>query len=407
MQETIGQISNQVTEKWNSLTKKQKIQIGVGILLLIAVIGAIAYLTRPQMRVLYNDKMDTAFIAETKQVLDDNKITYNIINDGTNIEVEDKQYNSAIMALSLEGVTNKGYTFTDMINTNMSTTENEWKARVNHLTKEELQTTLKQIKGVEDAIVQLNIPEEKNSFIQSTQESSASVFLTLTETLTNKQAEGIANFMAYAVKNLDKKNIIILDSTGNTIYQGGEESSQALSHQQEVKKSAEEAMKAKVKELLGDLYSDVRISPNLVLDFDQYAESKKEYTAQGDDGQRGVISQENVANSSSTSTNSNGGEPGTATNGGDITNYVMDDNNGTTSSKDNQKEITYAPNLKESQYQKNVGDIDLEKSSLAVNVFRNKIYREEEVAPTLVGMTWAEFKAQNGAQQAFTVEKFS
>lgn len=276
MQETIGQISNQVTEKWNSLNKKQKIQIGVGVCLLIIVIVVAAYLTRPQMRVLYNDTMDAKFIAETTQVLDENKITYNVINDGTNIEVNETQYNAAVLALSLAGVTDTGYSFEDMINTSMSTTENEWNERVNHLTKEELQTTLKQIKGVQDATVQLNIPEEKNSFIQSKAESSASVFLTLSEPLSSKQAEGIASFMAYAVKNLDKKNVIIIDSNGNTIYQGGEETSLALSQQQEIKQAAEEAVKTKVTDLLGELYSDVRISPNLVLDFDHYIENNKE-----------------------------------------------------------------------------------------------------------------------------------
>nr|WP_302595184.1 flagellar basal-body MS-ring/collar protein FliF [uncultured Cellulosilyticum sp.] len=405
MQETIGQISNQVTEKWNNLSKKQKIQIGVGVGLLIVVIAIAVYLTRPQMRTLYNGQMDAKFIAETSQVLDDKKITYKVINDGTNIEVNSDQYNAAVLALSLEGVTDTGYSFEDMISTSMSTTENEWKERVNHLTKEELQTTLKQIKGVQDVTVQLNIPEEKNSFIQSKQESSASVFLTLSEPLSSKQAEGIANFMAYAVKNLDKKNVIILDSNGNTIYQGGEEASLALSQQQEVKQAAEEAVKTKINDLLGELYSDVRISPNLVLDFDHYAESNKEYTAQGDDGQRGVITQENVASSSSTTTDGEGGEPGTATNGGDVTNYVQEGTSGTSNSKDNQKEITYAPNVKETQYQRNMGDVDLEKSSVAVNVFRNKIYREEEIKATLVGTTWAEFKAQNGQQQAFTVEQ--
>ncbi|WP_054738608.1 flagellar M-ring protein FliF C-terminal domain-containing protein [Cellulosilyticum ruminicola] len=405
MQETVRQISNQVTEKWNGLSKKHKIEIGIAVGLLMIIIVVAAYLTRPQMRVLYNDKMDTKFVAQTTQVLSENNITYKVINDGTNIEVNEDQYNAAVLALSLNGVTDTDYSFADMINTTMSTTENEWNERVKHLTKEDLQATLKQIKGVKDATVQLNIPEEKNSFIQSKQESSASIFLTLSEPLSSKQAEGIASFMAYAVKNLDKKNVIILDSTGNTIYQGGEEASLALSQQQEVKKAAEAVVKEKVTDLLGDIYNDVRISPNLVLNFDHYVENNKEYTAQGDDGQRGVITQENTMSSSSNSTDESGGEPGTATNGGDVTNYVQDDNSGTSSSKDNQKEITYAPNVKETQYQKNMGDIDLEKSSIAVNVIRNKIYREEEITPTLVGTTWAEFKAQNGNQQAFTIEQ--
>ena len=49
--------------------------------------------------------------------------------------------------------------------------------------------------------------------------------------------------------------------------------------------------------------------------------------------------------------------------------------------------------------------MDLEKSSLSVNLFKNKIYKEEEVKPTLSGMTWGEFKLSNGAQTPLAVDE--
>lgn len=402
LQETIQQISNQVTEKWSSLTKKQKVQIGVICIAVVLIISMVAYLNRAQMRKLYSEDLDPKYTAEVAQVLDEKKITYKIINDGGNIEVDSKSYSSAVMALSFEGVPNANYTFNDMMSNSMSTTEYEKKLKEHHLTKEDLQITLEQIEGVENAIIQLTIPEEKNSFLQAQQESKASVFLTLSKSLTTKQAEGIASFMAYSVKNLDRKNVIIMDSVGNTLFSGSDEGALALGQQQELKQSAETVIKDKVKDLLGGLYDDVRISPNLVLDFDQYVEAKKEFEAQGEDDQRGVISQESSA-SASTTNSTTGGEPGTATNGGDTPTYVNGDDT-VGSSKENNKDIIYAPNQIETNYVKNQGDIKYDASSVAVSVFKNKLYKEDEIKPTLVGMTWQEFKAQNSEQKALTVD---
>ena len=53
MQETIQQMSNQVTEKWNNLTKKQKVEIGVGVGALIIAIAVITFLLRPKYKILF------------------------------------------------------------------------------------------------------------------------------------------------------------------------------------------------------------------------------------------------------------------------------------------------------------------------------------------------------------------
>lgn len=404
LQETIGQISNQVTEKWSGLSKKNKIQIVVGAVAIVVIIAIVAFLNRTQMRVLYNTSQDTKFIAETAEVLEAKSIEHRIISDGTNIEVDDEQYNSAIMALSLEGVSNTGYSFEDAMNNSMSTTDDEKKQKMNNFTKEELQRAIKEIEGVEDARVLLVIPEEKNSFIQSTQESTASVMLTLSKPITSKQAEGIANYMAFGVKNLEKKNITIMDTNGTTLYAGSDdEEGIALTKQQELKQQVENQIKENIKNLLTGLYDDVKISANVVLDFDQQQEVSEEYSTQGDDEQRGVIQNETVSGSSTTNTTT-GGEPGTGTNGGDTTQYVVG-GNVAGESKTNDKQINYQPNKKQTTWIKSIGDVDAEKSSLAVNLFKRKIYKEEEVAPTLVGTTWAEFKAQNGGQQNLQVDE--
>ena len=48
LQETIQQMSNQVTEKWNNLSKKQKIGIGIGIGALVIAIIVTCILMQPK-----------------------------------------------------------------------------------------------------------------------------------------------------------------------------------------------------------------------------------------------------------------------------------------------------------------------------------------------------------------------
>ena len=154
---------------------------------------------------------------------------------------------------------------------------------------------------------------------------------------------------------------------------------------------------------MGSMYDDVRISPNLVLNFDQYQEKKEQYATQGDDESRGVVQKETETKSSATNA-STGDIPGTDTNGGDAVTY-QNIEGGSSESKESSKDITYAPDKTESIYTRNVGDIDLEKSSISVNLFKNKIYKEENVTPTLTGMTWEEFKEENRLQTALAVDE--
>ena len=401
MQETIQQMSNQVTEKWNNLTKKQKIEIGVGAGALVIAAIVIAFLMRPKYKILFSENIDAKVVAQVATTLGEQSIDYKLINDSTNIEVKEKQYEQAKMYVASSGATESGLTLNDLLTNDMSTTSTQYNTKVNEYNKQTLQDTLKMIDGVEKARVELVVPEQKNAYLQSQAESSASVFLTLSKPLTSQQCESIAAYVASGVKNLKKENITVIDSTGTTLYSGDEDSVTALGKQQELKSSAENQLKQKIIDLLGNMYDDVRISPNLVLDWDQYQENNTNYKTQGDDDARGVVSAESEFKSNATNS-SQGGEPGTGSNGGDTPTYQTPDG-GVQSSKESKKEVTYSPDKKESVFIKNLGDIDLEKSSLSVNLFNNKIYQEEEVLPTLNGTTWNEFKQQNKQQVTLEV----
>lgn len=400
MQETIQQMSNQVTEKWNNLTKQQKIKIGIGIATAIISIVAFSFFARTKYKVLFSENIDARTVAEVASVLEENSIKYRAINSSTNIEVDEKEYQKALMFTASSGVTDEGMSLEELLNNDMTTNQTEINIKTKEYLKQSLQDALIEIDGVEAARVELVIPEQKNAYLQSQVEGNASVFLTLSKQLTSQQCEGIATYVAFSVQNLDKKNIVIIDSTGSTLYSGTDEMGITLGKQQELKASAENDLKQKVVNLIGNMYDEVRISSNLILNFDQYQESNEIYSTQGEDESRGVVQQENESKSSATNTSS-GGIPGTDSNGGDTPQYQTEDGIESTS-KESQMEIVYAPNKQSTVYQKNIGDVDWDKSSVAVNLVNNKIYREEEV--NLVGQTWSEYKEENKAQKVLTVD---
>lgn len=401
MQETFEQISNQVTEKWGNLSKKQKMQLAAGTIAVFITIGIIWFLTKTEDKILYRN-IDLKQASEVTDVLAEQKIKYKLLDDGTTIAVNEKQLNQAKLILASENVPKGQYTFDDAINNSMSTTQDEKKAKMNQFRKVELENLLESIEAIEKAQVTLVIPEEKNSFIQSKQQSSASVVLTLHRTLTSQEAELVARLVASGVQNLDMKNVIIVDSNGRNVYVGADDNQLALSKQQELKGAAEESVKAKVLELLGVMYDDVRIASNLILDFNQHEQVKEEYTPQFEDNSRGIIQRENVSSSSSKNTQ-DGGEPGVVNNGGDAPEYQI--GNGTNGeSKSDSKDITYVTNKQVSTSIKNIGDVDFAASSLAVSVFKNRLYTQEVIEPTLAGVTWEAFKEQNKDQKIIPVD---
>ncbi len=399
----IEQASKQITEKWNGLSHSQKIKIIVGTLVLVATMGIIVILCQPKMKTIFSENIDSKSIGQVATILDQNGIKYNLINDSTNIQVEEEQYEKALMYTAMSDIPDAGMKFDDIINNSMSTTQTEMVTKNNEYKKQQLERTIRLIDGVKDARVELVIPEQKNAYLQSQVESRASVFLTLSKTITAKQCEGIASYLTVSVQNLDRKNIVIIDSQGNTLYSGSEEGSLNLSKQQEVKASAEDDMEQKIQNLLDNMYDDVRVSSNLILDFDQYQEEKQQFNTQGEDENRGVVDKETV----STSSNQNivgGLEPGTANNGGNVPTY-QEDGGVLGESKESHKDITYAPDRTDSIYIKNIGEIDLDKSSLSVNLFKNTIYREEEVKGSLEEVSWMEFREQNKNQKPIVVEE--
>ncbi len=405
MPEAITHMSGQLTEKWNGLEKKQKIKIGVISAVIVAIVAvAMVLFSKPKMVILMRD-LEPKQASRASEVLDSEAIKYQFKNDGSTILVESKDSNKAKLIMAREDIPKGKFTFEDALNNTMSTTESEKRIKIHKSNENEMATALESIEAVEKAQVNLVIPDEDNSFLESKQKATAAVILELSGPITNKQINGIANFVSMSVKNLDTQDISIIDTEGNNLYVGEQaELDGDYSGKQEQKIFAEQDLKNKVAELMGKMYDDVRVSPNLVFDYDQYMETKEIYNSPIPDSNKGIITDEKTASSSSSNTII-GGEPGEVANGGEIPNYVMG-GNGSGESKSDSKDTTYAVDKTVSNTTKEIGKVNVEASSIAVHAFRNKVYKQEEVEVKLPpAQTWEEFKELNKERGVLPVDE--
>lgn len=401
MQETISQMSRQITEYWNRFDKNQKIRLVLITFFVLLSLGiAIFVTTRPKMVRLFNEELTNSQAAEIIEVLNEAGVANTTNEEGTIIEVRKRDYAKAKMALASEQIPDRGFTFEDALENNLGTTETEKKAKLKEAKQQELEVDIAGIEGVNKAEVHLVIPNEDNFFLASTQEASASVKLDLEKQLNNKQVLGIAHYVAGSVENLDVKNVRVIDNKGNILYLGNEETvGLNMDEQQDRKLAAEKNIEGKVISILGPLFDDVRVTPNLVLNFDQYREKQETVSSPIEGKDRGIISYENTA-SRETSSGVQGEEPGLAANEEEIPAYEMGDQNNYEARED-QSEIKYELDKKYTELEKSIGTIIPEQSYLSVVVLRDKVYDQDkkeseertgEEDKMQEGETWEEYK---------------
>ncbi len=399
MQETITQVSSQITERWAELPTNRKIQIGVGILgLIVGIAIAIFVYTRPTMSILYRN-LDLDAVAQVLEVLDANNIAYDLTDNGKTISLNEQDMNNARILLTRDGVPNGNYTFDDAITNSMSTTEAEKQTKLKYLTKVDLELMLASMSNIDSASIQLNIPDEQNSFLASRQQSSASVVLNVRSNLSNDQVEGIARLIANSVQNLDVANITIIDSNSNVLYDGASVGQgYSMNDQQQLKFSAEQDIKSKITTLLAPIYDEITISPNLILDFDQHNQMMEEYNSPIDGANAGLIYQESTRLAESTSYYEGAAVPGVDANVDEVPTYVTGDGVVGESASES-IDRWYNNNKIISNMVKNVGTINYNSSSIAVNVVEYTIHDQSllEDALDAAGTSWEAYKIENSA----------
>ncbi|MFJ7980323.1 flagellar basal-body MS-ring/collar protein FliF [Lysinibacillus xylanilyticus] len=283
MNERLTKIKNDTSQFWTSRSKKQKIvMIGsvLGIIALATVITIFA--TKTTYVPLYKD-LSTREIGQVKEALDTQGVKYEIEPGGTSISVPEDQVDSLLVQLASEGYPQSGsidYSFANSSGFGM--TDNEFNLLKKAATETEIAKLIKNLEGVKDAKVMINIPEE-GVFLKDVKEAATASIVLNTDPgykFTEQQIATMYNLVSKSVPNLSTDNIVIsnqfsdyfdlhaatTDGTSTTTAEG----------QLQAKKLIERDLQRQVQSMLGTLMGQDKVVVSVTTDVDFKKENREE-----------------------------------------------------------------------------------------------------------------------------------
>ncbi len=394
MNDRLKDIWNKIVEYWKGLTGLQRTLIisGTAVVVVTLVILSVV-LSKPNMQELTTCE-STKQASEVVALLEGDGITHETSEDGLIIYVEKDQISQATLLIGANDIQSTVYSI-ENVTSGMTATEADKEKKYILYLEDKIASVLESMEPIKEASVQLDKEENDGTLIAEDKEASVWVTLTLVDPIDGEIAANIARSVATAVGNETTQKITVIDSQGNMLFNGTDDTSASGSatSQLTVKSKAESAVEEQVKKVVlsNQVYDNAEVSANLVLDFDKIKNTTHEYYAP--DGQsQGMLSSEH--NYESEATNGNGGVPGTDSN--DENSYQLQDGD-YSSSTVTETDKNYLPNETITETEKALGAIVYDESSLSIVATEYVFYYEERLKEqgALDDMTFADFQEAN------------
>ncbi|MDR0974748.1 MAG: flagellar M-ring protein FliF [Ruminococcus sp.] len=323
MNERMNKTVTVVKEKWTGLPRARKIVLIVLLAaIVIVVIAAIVLTNRTNFVKLY-DSMEQSTAAEIVTAVQELGFEAEMRSDGS-VYVPKGTENTIAMQLAVQGYPQDNIAYDAYINNvDMFSTESEKQEYLRQATEQRMSAIIGTLDGIESATVQLAIPLQQNTVITTFRQQPVAtviVYLRSPESqLSSRQIQGIKNIVRAANPGLTDENITIQDGAGipqiSTEDTGGTDVDkliERLLYKTRLEKDLQEKIDALLLPIYGDGGFTARV--NLILNFDTRADETVNYSAEDTDNNTGVVSSENSANASGTTTadgNVAGEEPNT------------------------------------------------------------------------------------------------
>ncbi len=264
----------QISEIYNKLSVKQKIIIGVA---LFVIIGFLTFLILyksssaggKNYAILF-DKLDPKDSAFVIQQLETDKISYEIVNEGTIKVPKNVVYKERIKIASLGIPKNSKVGFELFDKQQFGATDFEQRIRYLRALEGELSKTIESLEPIERAVVHIALPKE-SVFTQKSIPPSASVSLTIKPytKLSPKQIMGIKNIIAAAVPKLTTENVKLVNQNGEPLGSKDLMQSELIASQIKYKKEFERAYEQKIVNLLAPIVGgEHKVVAKVSIDFD-------------------------------------------------------------------------------------------------------------------------------------------
>lgn len=311
---SLNEILNGLTSYWKKLTRPQQITLVLAPLIVaIALFSLIFWASRPQYAALFTKQSASeagAITAKLKEL----KIAYELTDNGSTILVPQKQLSEARLQLANSGLPKEStFSFSNLDQMRLGETEKDRNLRYILGLQHELEQTIQMIDGIEQARVQVVLPEE-SLFSEQQKDTTAAVTIrkAFGSQLDEEQVRAIANLLAYSVKGLTIDKVSIIDTNGNILSDslGSNNVPHKLTaNQLQIQQSMENNMQKSAQSMLDKVFGAGKtiVRANVTIDFDQ----KKITSQRSEDG---AVESRQQTTERSTNQTTVGGVPGTQEN---------------------------------------------------------------------------------------------
>lgn len=301
MENPFSKVLSSFSQFWEAQEKKRRILIIVIAAVIVAAAIVITVILNVKKEVVLFDGLDSEEASQIATIIQSEG--YDVtVRSGGKIIVEKGTEDELTMKLAEQGYPKNSLDYSTWINNiDMFSTDYEKREFARIQTQERLSATLETLSGVRQAIVNISLPEQKNTVIvENKLPATVSVTLHLENgvTLNNNQKSGIYSIIMHALggTGLTEDNITVTDGNG-VLLLVGEESVDVVAEETrkfKFKSDFEESIRQKILAMLTRAYGEdgVEVAVNAVLDFDKQVQENTEYApeAENPDGyQAGVL----------------------------------------------------------------------------------------------------------------------
>ena len=389
---------------WEKFTSRQKIAIvALTVSVLVAIVILIMVISKPQYMTIYT--AETAEEANTViELLKSNDTDYVTEKGGLVIKIKKDDYTEVNLLLGSNKIYADSYGIDNVTNGGFSTTESDKQKKYVVYLENLMKDSIESYSFVKKATVQLNIPEDDGTMISQNKQKSASILLELKGECTQDNAAAMAKFVATALGNDSTENITIIDSNGNMLFYGTDESSDfgSASSQFALTEQVTNTISNNVKKVIGatNEFSSVEVAAKIVLD-NSYTELSEHKYWNAEDANEGVEANKKIYDE-----NASGGIQGTpGTDSNTETTYQYEDNQYSTSTV-HEENYEYLPNESTKMQKIPAGLVKYDESSITVTCIKYDVITEKDAKNKglLDGISWDEYKANNNTRTKITVD---
>jgi len=275
-------ILEKLWQGFSTLSASRKMTLAGVTVLILASLSAFVYFTNQEdYRILFSNlNSEDASSIVTK--LKEKKIPYQISPSGDIISVPSGKVAELRLELAAAGLPHGGGVgFEIFDNKTLGATEFEQQLNYRRALQGELARTINSLDEIQQSRVHIALPKE-SLFIDQQKKPTASVTLKLKtgRKLKPSQIEGIGHLVASSIEGLSPDNVMIVDSQGNMLSKGQEESrlSRLSSSQIDYQRSIEKDMGNQIQTLLENVVGQGKAVVRVNADLDFRITEKTEET---------------------------------------------------------------------------------------------------------------------------------